>query len=168
MAEKPKTPRTRRSRGRRPRRLSMALAALALITAAVPAFVLADGPWSEDAWRLDEIGYLPPEPVAGRRLFVEEITVTGTLALVTLRAATDLKLDVRSYGGQSGRVLTFFVYHHMQQGDSETFGVSLDGPRPVLHLRLAGRAGADRSPGPQGQDNCPHPLPDGGGRGLRH
>ena len=64
--DKGKSPRKREGRDRRTRRLPMALAALALIAATVPAFALADGPWSGDAWRLDEIGYLPPEPVPGR------------------------------------------------------------------------------------------------------
>ena len=136
----------------------MALAALAVITAAVPAFVLADGPWSEDAWRLDEIGYLPPEPVTGRRLFVEEINVTGTLAMITVRAATGIKLDVRSYGGDSGRVLTFFVHDLMEQGEAERFGLSLDGPDPSFTFAWQdglGQTGALALKGRQ----LPHPMP---------
>ena len=157
-----KTPKTRDRRNRKARKFSMALAALALAVATLPAAAMADGPWSDDAWRLEEIGFLPPEPVPGRRLYLEELTVIDSLALVTLRAATDLKLDVRSYGGQSGRVLTFFVYHHMQQGDSETFGVSLDGPDPSFTFAWQdglGQTGALALKGKQ----LPHPLPEAEG-----
>ena len=161
--DKDKTPRTRESRVRRPRRLPMALATLALATAAVPALALADGPWSDDAWRLDEIGYPPPEPVPGRRLYLEEITVTGTLAMVTVRAATELRLDVRSYGGDSGRVLTFFVHDILEQGETERFGLSLDGPGPSFTLAWQdglGQTGALALKGRQ----LPHPMPAADGR----
>ena len=161
--ERGKTPRIRESRGRKHRRLPMALAALALATAALPALALADGPWSDDAWRLDEIGYPPPEPVTGRRLYLEEITVTGTLAMVTVRAATELKLDVRSYGGDSGRVLTFFVHDILEQGETERFGLSLDGPGPSFTLAWQdglGQTGALALKGRQ----LPHPMPAADGR----
>ena len=141
----------------------MALATLALATAAVPALALADGPWSDDAWRLDEIGYPPPEPVPGRRLYLEEITVTGTLAMVTVRAATELRLDVRSYGGDSGRVLTFFVHDILEQGETERFGLSLDGPGPSFTLAWQdglGQTGALALKGRQ----LPHPMPAADGR----
>ena len=161
--DKGKTPRTRESRGRRPRRLPMALAAFALTVLAIPAVALADGPWSDDAWRLDEIGYPPPEPVTGRRLYLEEITVTGTLAMVTVRAATELRLDVRSYGGDSGRVLTFFVHDILEQGETERFGLSLDGPGPSFTLAWQdglGQTGALALKGRQ----LPHPMPAAEGR----
>ncbi len=161
--DKGKTPRTRESRVRKHRRLPMALAALALATATLPALALADGPWSDDAWRLDEIGYPPPEPVTGRRLYLEEITVTGTLAMVTVRAATELRLDVRSYGGDSGRVLTFFVHDILEQGETESFGLSLDGPGPSFTLAWQdglGQTGALALKGNQ----LPHPMPAADGR----
>ena len=157
-----KYPKKRESRGRKPRRLSMALAALALIAAAVPAIALADGPWSEDAWRMDEIGYLPPEPVPGRRLYVEEIKVTGTLAMVTVRAAAEVKLDVRSYGGDSGRVLTFFVHDLLEQGETTRIGLSLDGPDPSFTFAWQdglGQTGALALKGRQ----LPHPMPSAEG-----
>jgi len=153
-----KNPKARGNRNRGPRRLSMALAALALAVLTIPAVALADGPWSEDAWRLEEIGYPPPEPVPGRRLYLEEINVTGTLAMVTVRAATDVKLDVRSYGGDSGRVLTFFVHDLMEQGESERFGLSLDGPGPSFTFAWQdglGQTGALALKGRQ----LPHPMP---------
>ncbi len=161
--DKGKTSRTRESRGRRSRRLPMALAAFALTVLAIPAVALADGPWSDDAWRLEEIGYPPPEPVSGRRLYLEEITVTGTLAMVTVRAATELRLDVRSYGGDSGRVLTFFVHDILEQGETESFGLSLDGPIPSFTLAWQdglGQTGALALKGNQ----LPHPMPAADGR----
>ena len=161
--DKGKTPRTRESRGRRSRRLPMALAALALTVLAIPAVALADGPWSDDAWRLDEIRYPPPEPVPGRRLYLEEIALTGTLAMVTVRAATELRLDVRSYGGDSGRVLTFFVHDILEQGETESFGLSLDGPHPSFTLAWQdglGQTGALALKGRQ----LPHPMPAAEGR----
>ncbi len=156
--DKRKTPKDKESRSRKHRRLSVSLAALALAIATLPALALADGPWSDDAWRLDEIGYPPPEPVTGRRLYMEEITVTGTLAMVTVRAATELKLDVRSYGGDSGRVLTFFVHDILEQGETERFGLSLDGPHPSFTLAWQdglGQTGALALKGRQ----LPHPMP---------
>ena len=161
--DKGKTPKDKESRIRKHRRLSVSLAALALATAAVPAMALADGPWSDDAWRLDEIGYPPPEPVTGRRLYLEEITVTGTLAMVTVRAATELRLDVRSYGGDSGRVMTFFVHDILEQGETESFGLSLDGPVPSFTLAWQdglGQTGALALKGRQ----LPHPMPAADGR----
>ncbi len=161
--DKGKTPTTRESRGRRPRRLPMALAAFALTVLAIPAVALADGPWSDDAWRLDEIGYPPPEPVPGRRLYMEEITVTGTLAMVTVRAATELRLDVRSYGGDSGRVLTFFVHDILEQGETERFGLSLDGPGPSFTLAWQDGLGQTGALALQGRQ-LPHPIPAVEGR----
>ena len=156
--EKGKNPRSRERGTRKPWRFSLALAATALAVLTIPAVALADGPWSEDAWRLEEIGYPPPEPVPGRRLYVEEINVTGTLAMVTVRAATDLKLDVRSYGGDSGRVLTFFVHDLMEQGETGRFGLSLDGPNPSFTFAWQdglGQTGALALKRRQ----LPHPMP---------
>ena len=51
-----------------------------------------------------QIEYEIPEPVPGRRIFVEGLQVSGDRAKVTLRAATDLHLRVRAYGGrEAGR-----------------------------------------------------------------
>ncbi len=161
-AGKGKNPRRREGRGRKPRRLSMALALITLTALTIPAFALADGPWSDDAWRLEEIGYLPPDPVPGRRLYVEEISVTGTLAMITVRAATEIRLDVRSYGGNSGRVLTFFVHDLLEQGATERIGLSLDGPRPSFTFAWQdglGQTGALSLKGRQ----LPHPMPSADG-----
>ena len=52
-----------------------AVAVLAVAGLAVPQqAALAWGPWDEAGWRLDEVEFEPPEPVSGRRLFVEELT----------------------------------------------------------------------------------------------
>ena len=146
------------TRNKKPWRLSLALAALALTALLVPHAALADGPWSEDAWRLDEVRALPPDPVPGRGLFVEDLAVIARTAWITIRAATDLKLDARAYGGGEGRTLTFFVADHMQQGEAEIFGFSLDGPNPSFIFAWQdglGQTGALALKGRQ----LPHPLP---------
>ena len=146
------------TRNRRPWRFSLALSVMTLMTLAIPSAVLADGPWSDDAWRLEEVRALPPDPVPGRRLFVENLAVIDSLAMITLRAATELKLDARSYGGDGGRTLTFFVADHMQQGEAEIFGLSLDGPDPSFTFAwqdTLGHTGALALRAWQ----LPHPLP---------
>ena len=59
----------------------VAVAALAAAVATVPQSALADGP---EPWR-DEIDFEVTEPVEGRRLFVEALSVSGDRAAVTLR-----------------------------------------------------------------------------------
>ena len=84
--------------------------------------------------------------------------MTGTLAMIELRAATELKMDARAYGGPGGRTLTFFVADHMEQGETETYGLSLDGPNPSFTFAWQdglGQTGALALKGEQ----LPHPLP---------
>ena len=71
-------------RRRKPHRGFLAIAALAILAAAimaVPQAALAD---DHEPW-LDEIDFEVKEPVTGRRIFVEALTVTGDRAAVTLR-----------------------------------------------------------------------------------
>ncbi len=149
---------TKETRDWRPWRFSLALSVITLTALAIPSAALADGPWSEDAWRLEEVRALPPDPVPGRRLFVEDLAVIDSLAVITVRAATELKLDARAYGGDRGRTLTFFVADHMQQGEAEIFGLSLDGPDPSFTFAwqdTLGHTGALALSAWQ----LPHPLP---------
>ena len=76
----------------------MASVALAAAVATVPQAVLAD---DHEPWR-DEIDFELTEPVDGRRIFVEALTVSGDRAAVTLRAATNIELRARAYGGPEG------------------------------------------------------------------
>ena len=87
-------------------------ASLAVVTLVLrPNVALADDPDDEaedkpygDAWRLDEVYFEPPEPVPGRRIFIERLAVTGDTATgFGLRAAHDLDLKVRVFGGRTGR-----------------------------------------------------------------
>ena len=65
--------------------------------------VTADGhEETPDHWIVEELGYLPPAPITGRRLFVQGLKVVEDAATVTLRAATDLNISVRAYGGPGG------------------------------------------------------------------
>ena len=74
------------------------------VAATVPQAVLAD---DHEPWR-DEIDFEITEPVEGRRIFVEGLTVSGDRAAVTLRAATALDVRVRAFGGPQGTWLRFW------------------------------------------------------------
>ena len=139
-----------------------ALAVLALVL--LPNIALADDPDEEpeeeppygDAWRLDEIYFVPPVPVPGRRVFIEGLAVTANHANVTLRAAHELHLRGRAYGGRSGRTLRMGFNTPMSAGQSKSYNMSLDGPIPVIHFLLGGRIGPQRGGVPEEQ---PDPLP---------
>ena len=105
----------------------VAVAALAAAVATVPQSALADGP---EPWR-DEIDFEVTEPVEGRRLFVEALSVSGDRAAVTLRAATALDIRVRAFGvpGRGGA-------HRLLPPPART--------QPVLHLLVGGHAGGGR------------------------
>ena len=153
------------SRERKPWYKLLAVAGLlALTVLAVPGAVLADGPGNEDqGWRLDEIYFVPPEPVPGRRVFVERLGVSGNHANITLRAAHDLDLRVWAYGGRTGRTLRMGANSKLSAGQAKSYNLSLDGPKPSFTfswLDALGRTGAASL----GSDQIPYPLPkaDGG------
>ena len=153
------------SRERKPWYKLLAVAGLlALTTLALPGGVLADGPEDEaPGWRLDEIYFVPPEPVPGRRIFIEELSVSGNHANLTLRAAHDLDLRVRAYGGRSGRTLRMGANSRLAVGQAKSYNLSLDGPSPSFTFSWVdalGRAGAVSLQSGQ----IPYPLPraDGG------
>ena len=153
------------SRERKPWHKLLAVAGLlALTVLAVPGAVLADDPEDEDrGWRLDEIYFVPPEPVPGRRVFVERLGVSGNHANITLRAAHDLDLRVRAYGGRTGGTLRMGANSKLSAGQARSYNLSLDGPKPSFTfswLDALGRTGAASL----GSDQIPYPLPkaDGG------
>ena len=153
------------SRERKPWYKLLAVAGVLALTAlALPGSVLADGPEDEaPGWRLDEIHFVAPEPVPGRRIFIEQISVSGNHASVTLRAAHDLDLRVRAYGGRSGRTLRMGAGGKLSAGQAESYSLSLDGPSPSFTFSWVdalGRAGAASLNSGQ----IPYPLPraDGG------
>ena len=152
------------SQGKKPWNRLPAVAALGLLAVVLlPATALADDPDDDSGWRLDEIYFVPPEPVPGRRIFVERLAVTGDTATVTLRAAHDLDLKVRVYGGRSGRTLRMGANTSLTAGQARSYTLTLDGPSPSFTFSWVdalGRSGAVSLKSHQ----IPYPLPkaDGG------
>ena len=131
--------------------------ALAALTALPLAGAFADSP-ADEGWTSEEIEFQPPPPVPGRRLFVEELTVAGDRAAVRLRAAADLDLRVRAYGGPEGRSLRSYAGASLDEGERATYDLPLDGPSPSLVFSWEdelGQAGAVSLDG----ERLPYPLP---------
>ena len=152
------------SKGKKPWNRLLAVAALGLLAVVLlPSAVLADDPDDDQGWRLDEIYFVPPEPVPGRRIYVERLAVTGGTATVTLRAAHDLDLKVRVFGGRSGRTLKMGANTSLTAGQARSYNLTLDGPSPSFTfswMDSLGRSGAVSLESHQ----IPYPLPqaDGG------
>ena len=132
----------------------LAIAAVVALAAAVavPQATLAD-----DHWR-DEIDFEVTEPVEGRRLFVERLTVSGGRAAVILRAATPLDLRVRAFGGPQGSWLRFWGSASLDDGERIDYSLPLHGPNPSFTFSwedTLGQAGAVTVEGGQ----IPYPLP---------
>ena len=148
---------TLQSRNRKPRRGMFALAVVAVLAAAVmtvPQAALADG---HEPWR-DEIDFEVAEPVEGRRIFVEGLTVSGDRAAVTLRAATALDIRVRAFGGPQGNWLRFWGAASLAEGERIDYSLPLHGPAPSFTVSWEdslGQAGALTFEEAQ----LPYPLP---------
>ncbi len=145
---------SRKSRQSKPPKSFLAIAAAVALAAAVavPQAALAD-----DHWR-DEIDFEVTEPVEGRRLFVEGLTVSGDRAAVTLRAATALDIRVRAFGGPEGTWLRFWGSASLDEGERIDYSLPLDGPNPSFTFSwedTLGQAGAVTVEGGQ----IPYPLP---------
>ena len=145
---------TLKIRRRKPRMGWMAVVAVVLVAAAatVPQAALAD-----DHWR-DEIDFEIREPVPGRRIFVEGLTVSGDRAAVTLRAATALDIRVRAYGGPQGSWLRFWGSASLAEGERADYSLPLDGPAPSFTVSwedTLGQAGALTFK----HEQIPYPLP---------
>ena len=119
---------------RKPWRMALALSAVAALLL-VPGTVLADGHW------LDEIDYEPVDPVPGRRLFVEGLQVSADTARVTLRAATELDIWTRAYGGFQGQRILFSGSASLEQGESIVYNLPLSGDAPSLTFSWTDRLG---------------------------
>ena len=137
-----------------------AVAVVTLLAAAVvsaPQAVLAQNP-EDEPWR-DEIDFEPNEPVEGRRIFVESITVSGDRAAVTLRAATELDIRVRAFGGPTGTWLRFWGLATLVEGERIDYSLPLYGPVPSFTVSWVdglGQAGALTVE----HEKIPHPLPE--------
>ena len=146
------TQETGRRKARKTWRSALAVAALAVAVVALPQTVLAD-----DHWR-DEIEFEPTEPVPGRRIFVEGLRVSGDRVGVTLRAATELDLRVRAFGGWQGRELRFWGSARLEEGETIDYSLPLSGESPSLTFSWTdalGQAGAVTFK----DEQIPYPLP---------
>ena len=152
---------TLESARRRPRKGFLSLAVVALLAAAfvtVPQVVLADGHEEGERWR-DEIDFELTEPVEGQRIFVEGLTVSGDRAAVTLRAATELDIRVRAFGGSQGTALRFWGSASLAEGERIDYSLPLHGPVPSFTVSwedTLGQAGAVTVE----SENIPFPLPE--------
>ena len=134
----------------------LAIAAVVALAAAVavPQAALADG---HEPWR-DEIDFEVTEPVEGRRLFVEGLSVTGDRAAVILRAATPLDIRVRAFGGPEGSSLRFWGSASLAEWERIDYSLPLHGPAPSFTVSwedTLGQAGALTVKEAQ----LPYPLP---------
>ena len=135
---------TLETRNRKPRMGWIPVVALAVLMAAVvavPQSALADG---HEPWR-NEVDFEVTEPVPGRRIFVEALTVSGDRAAVTLRAATDIDIRVRAFGGAEGASLRFWGSATLAQGERIDYSLPLHGPAPSFTVSWEdnlGQAGA--------------------------
>ncbi len=151
---------TLQSKRRKPRMGWIPVVALAVLmaVATVPQAVLAD---DHEPWR-DEIDFELTEPVEGRRIFVEALTVSGDRAAVTLRAATNIDLRMRAYGGPEGSWLRFWGSASLAEGESIDYSLPLHGPAPSFTVSwedTLGQAGALTVK----TEQIPYPLPEAEG-----
>ena len=142
------------ARQRKPRRGLLPVVAVVLLAAVVtvPQAVLADGHWQ------NEIDFEVEEPVEGRRIFVEGLTVSGDRAAVTFRAATALDIRVRAFGGPEGSWLRFWGSASLDEGEHIDYSLPLHGPSPSFTVSwedTLGQAGALTFKEAQ----LPYPLP---------
>ncbi len=136
-----------------------ALGLLALVL--LPGSALADDPDDNpygDAWRLDEIYFEPPDPVPGRRVYVERLAVSGDTAAVTLRAAHDLDLKGRVFGGRTGRTLKMGFNTSLAAGQSKSYNLTLDGPSPSFTFSWQDALGFSGAASLKSHQ-IPYPLP---------
>ena len=137
-------------KSRKARRTVLGIVAVAALALAIPQVALADGHWGFE--------FDPPEPVPGRRLFVEGLSVSGDRAAVTLRATTGLDLRVRAYGGWQGRLLRYYSASSLDEGEAIVYDLPLSGESPPFTFSWEdslGQAGAVSLKGEQ----IPYPLP---------
>ncbi len=145
----------RDSQGHGPKGWMAVVAVVAMAAVAtVPQAALAD---DHEPWR-DEIDFEVTEPVEGRRIFVEGFFVNGDRAAVTLRAATDLDIRVRAFGGSQGTSLRFWGSASLTEGETIDYSLPLNGPMPSFTVSwedTLGQVGAVTTE----HDRIPYPLP---------
>ena len=127
---------------------------LVVAAATVPHAALAD---DHEPWR-EEIDFDLTEPVEGRRIFVEGLTVSSDRAAVTFRAATALDIRVRAFGGPEGTWLRFWGSASLDEGERIDYSLPLHGPVPSFTVSwedTLGQAGALTVK----HEQIPYPLP---------
>ena len=139
--------------------LALLAASVALTTAfGVMAFAAqpasADG---HDQWFEEEV--LIPESVPGERLFVERLTVYGGRAGLALRAATELEVHVRAYGGDDGQRLVYQATESLVTGERAAWDFALDGEFPSVTVSWQDRLGEAGALSIEGAQ-LPYPLPE--------
>ncbi len=160
-----KPERTETGRGKRRGRFLAATGLLALAVVAMPAATMADDPDDNpygDAWRLDEIYFQPPDSVPGQRIYVERLAVSRDTAAVTLRAAHDLDLKGRVFGGSNGRTLKMGFTTGLSAGQSKSYNLTLDGPSPSFTLSWQDALGFSGAASLKSHQ-IPYPLPTADG-----
>ncbi len=158
-------PNIRETQGRKPWYKLLAVVALLVLTViAIPGSALADDPDDEDpGWRLGEIHFQPPEPVPGRRIYIERLAVSGDTATVGLRAAHDLDLKVRVFGGRNGRTLKMGANAIVHSGERRTYNLALNGPKPSFTFSWTDSLGFSGAVSLK-SGQIPYPLPSYDGR----
>ena len=134
-----------------------ALAVVASVVVCCPPLASADD-GEQETWTSDEIEFDPPPLIPGRRLFIERLTVTASAATVVLKAAANLEVEVRAFGGADGRDPKFLRENTLGTGGRLSYLLPLDGPVPSFTFAWRdehGQAGAISLAGEQ----LPYPLP---------
>jgi hypothetical protein len=112
-----------------------------------------------ETWTSDEIEFDPPPLIPGRRLFIERLSVTSSAATVVVKAAANLEVEARAFGGPDGREPRFQREDALGTGGRSSYLARLDGPAPSFTFAWRdehGQAGAVSLAG----DQLPHPLPE--------
>ena len=136
----------------------LAVAALASLILAGDRAAVADEGLIEEGWNIEEIEYEIPEPVPGRRLYMERLEVSGDRARVSLRAATGVETVTLAFGGEQSRPLRMWWPATLGQGESNDYDLPLSGESPSLDFSWEDSVGQAGAFGLEGEQ-LPYPLP---------
>ena len=155
----------RKSRRNKPPKSFLAVVAAVVMAAAVATVTQSALADDHEPWR-DEIDFEITEPVEGRRIFVEGLTVSGDRAAVTLRAATNHRPASRGpSAARRATWLRFWGSASLDEGESIRLLPPPARTGPVLHLLVGGhdwdrrgrspsKATASRTRSPKSRASC--------------